>query len=126
MTQLLLFNHRLHGVQILFSLQFSDFILCEKMFFLVFFFVLSFCFVFFLLLRSFVFAFILLCPLLSSELERLQMAAWLKEEGGKLFKAAEYAGAAERLAFIPPYDVRVLRYTTLSLYLRTVLYEYSI
>ena len=26
------------------------------------------------------------------------MAAWLKQEGGKLFKAADYHGAAERLA----------------------------
>lgn len=32
------------------------------------------------------------CP----ALEVLEIGAWLKEEGARLFKAAEYQGAAER------------------------------
>lgn len=57
----------------------------------------------FLFLLRLIFGFhFISCGFLSplSALARLQMAAWLKQEGGKLFKAAEYQGAAERLASI--------------------------
>lgn len=56
--------------------------------------------------------FFFLCFVATLELERLQSAAWLKQEGGKLFKAAKYQEASERSATDSPYfDALAMRCT---------------